>query len=87
MVLEGENDGVVRGDKGTVSDGNDGVFEEDVCAHGLAVGDDGLFILSFAVPTVQLNTPEGFQLTAIIKTLCQLINVKDCSHAKRTFFE
>lgn len=54
MVLKGENDGVVGGDEGTVSDGGYSIFEEDVSAHCLAVSDDGLLIFSFAIPTVQL---------------------------------
>lgn len=32
-------------------------LEQDVCAHGLAVGDNGLLVLSFSIPAIQLYTP------------------------------
>lgn len=32
-------------------------LEQDVCAHGLAVGDYGFLIFPFSIPAVQLNTP------------------------------
>lgn len=33
-------------------------LEQDVCAHGLAMSDDGLLVLSFPVPAVQLHTSD-----------------------------
>ena len=42
MILEGEDDGVFRADKGAVPDGVHDVLEHDVSAHGVAMGDDGL---------------------------------------------
>lgn len=34
-----------------------GVYlEQDVCAHSFAVSDNGLLVLSFSIPAIQLNT-------------------------------
>ncbi|KAI8431912.1 hypothetical protein MSG28_004463 [Choristoneura fumiferana] len=55
VVLEGQYDGVVRGDEGGVAEGVDDVFEEDVGAHRHAVGYDRLFIFAFAVPAVEFH--------------------------------
>lgn len=34
-------------------------LEQDVCAHGLAVSDNGLLVLSFSIPAIELYTPGG----------------------------
>lgn len=31
-------------------------LEKNVCAHGLPMRDDGLLVLTFPIPAVQLNT-------------------------------
>lgn len=38
-------------------------LEQDVCAHGLAVSDNGLLVLSFAIPAVQLHTSDRMEST------------------------
>lgn len=34
-------------------------LEQDVCAHSLAVSDNGLLVLSFSIPAIQLYAPGG----------------------------
>lgn len=31
-------------------------LEQDVCAHSFAMSDDGLLVLSFSIPAIQLHT-------------------------------
>jgi len=32
-------------------------LKQNICAHRFAVGDDRFLVFSFAVPTIQFNTP------------------------------
>lgn len=51
MIFEGENNRIITGDKGCISNGVDHLFEIDIGTHGLAMRDDGLSIV-LAVPTI-----------------------------------
>lgn len=57
MVFKGQDHWVVWGHEGSVPQRVDHVFEENVCAHGHAVGDDWLLIFPFAVPAVEFYAP------------------------------
>lgn len=57
MILETENQRIVRSDERGVSYGIDHILEEDIGAHGFAMSYDGFLVLAFAVPTIQLDAP------------------------------
>lgn len=52
VVLEAEDDWVVRRDERSVSDGVDDVFEKDIGAHGFAMRNYRFLVLSLAIPAV-----------------------------------
>ena len=54
VVLDGEDDGVVRLEEGVVADGPDDVDELDLGGEGVAVEDQGTL---GTVPAVQLDGP------------------------------
>lgn len=44
-------------------------LEQDVCAHSLAVSDNGLLVLSFSIPAIKLYAPgrnEGCGMQSIV---------------------
>ena len=57
MILKAEDQRIVRRHECRVANGVYDVFEEDDGAHGFAVGYDGLLILTFTVPAIQLHAP------------------------------
>ena len=61
MVFKWQNKRILWCHESTISDGVDDIFEEDVSAHCLAVGDDGLLVFTLSVPTVQLHTAAAGQ--------------------------
>ena len=59
MVLDGEDDGKRRGDKGALCNGLDNVPERDLGGEGMAVVDDGGTVIP--VPTVKLHAATASQ--------------------------
>lgn len=66
VVLEGQDDRIVGGDKGSVAQSVDHILEQDVSAHRFAVSDYRLFILPLAVPAVELHAPLHIKVTSHI---------------------
>lgn len=52
MILKGQDDRVLRGDKSAVSNSIDYIAEQNVSTHRLSVGDDRFLVFRFAVPTI-----------------------------------
>ena len=57
MLFDGQEDGVVGGDKGMVPDSIDHIHEVDLCGQGSSVINDGLPFWS--VPAVHWREDEG----------------------------
>ena len=55
MILNGQNHGVGRTDKGALLDCDENLPEADLAGEGVAVVDDGTAVV--AIPAVELDTP------------------------------
>lgn len=57
MVFERQYNWKIGNDKGSVADSDDGVFEQNVRAHGFAVSYDWLLVFAFPIPAIELDAP------------------------------